>query len=408
MNRLLQGDVGAGKTVVALYALLVAAAGGVQAALMAPTEILARQHVRTLSKMLKQSRVNYRLLVGGQGDAERREILKGIASGDVDLVIGTHALLSESVEFSRLGLVVVDEQHKFGVRQRAALRAGDAAPHYLVMTATPIPRTVSMTQFGDLDVSILRGRPPGRQPVKTHVVAPAQRPKWWKFVREQLDQGRQAFVVTPLVDESESVPAISVSQAFEALTNGVLAEFRVDMLHGRMSAVEKENAIGRFREGETQVLVATTVVEVGVDVPNATMMIVASPERFGLSQLHQLRGRVGRGVHQGVCACLATEGLSDAVLERLASFAATTDGFELAELDFEIRGPGDLFGAKQSGLPPLLIADLTRDRATLDEARDAAQRMFADDPGLARPEHARLRRQMLARYGGVLELSDVG
>ncbi|QDU88091.1 ATP-dependent DNA helicase RecG [Pirellulimonas nuda] len=408
MNRLLQGDVGSGKTVVALYALLVAVAGGAQAALMAPTEILARQHALTLAGLLKQSRVNFRLLVGGQNEAERSEVLTGIASGDVNLVIGTHALLSEGVEFKRLGLAVIDEQHKFGVRQRAALRRGDSSPHYLVMTATPIPRTISMTQFGDLDVSILRDMPPGRQPVTTYLVAPEQRPRWWKFVRDRLHEGRQAYFVAPLVDGSDTVAAVSASQAFESLTNGELAEFRVDILHGRMTPADKDDAMARFRAGQTQVLVSTTVIEVGVDVANASVMMIASPDRFGLSQLHQLRGRVGRGGFPGFCGCLAEEELTDAARKRLEAFAATNDGFELAELDFKLRGPGDLFGAKQSGLPPLMIADLARDRETLEEARQAAHALFAADPGLKNPEHVLLRKQMLTRYGAALELGDVG
>lgn len=408
MNRLLQGDVGSGKTVVAVYAMLLSVAKGHQAALMAPTEILARQHAATLDKLLRQSRVEYRLLVGGQRDAERQEILSGLAAGEVQLVIGTHAVLQESVEFAKLGLVVIDEQHKFGVKQRAALRRGDRSPHYLVMTATPIPRTVSMTQFGDLDVSILRDMPPGRQPVTTYLVEPNQRERWWNFVRHRLREGRQAFVVTPLVEESENVNATSVAQAFEELTNGELDAFRVGLLHGRMPPAEKQEAMERFRQGDLQVLVSTTVIEVGVDVPNASVMVIASPQRFGLSQLHQLRGRVGRGSHAGYTALLAEEELNETARERLQAFVDTIDGFELAEIDFDLRGPGDLFGSKQSGLPPLMIADLQRDRELLEEARTAARELFTADPGLKRPEHTKLRQQMLRRYGDVLELSDVG
>ncbi|MEN1678878.1 MAG: ATP-dependent DNA helicase RecG [Planctomycetota bacterium] len=408
MNRLLQGDVGSGKTVVAVYAMLLCVARGCQAALLAPTEILARQHAATLDKLLTASRVEHRLLVGGQREAERREILEGLASGRVGVAIGTHAVLSEGVKFAKLGLAVIDEQHKFGVKQRAALRSDEHSPHYLVMTATPIPRTMSMTQFGDLDVSILRDMPPGRQPVKTYLVEEGQRERWWNFVRERLREDRQAYVVTPLVDESESIDAASVSAAFEELTNGELDAFRVGLLHGRMPPAEKEAAMDRFRRGELQVLVSTTVIEVGVDVPNASVMVIASAERFGLSQLHQLRGRVGRGGHPGFCAVLAGEALSDAARERLEAFAATTDGFELAEKDFELRGPGDLFGARQSGLPPLRVADLQRDREVLDEARAAAKALFDADPGLKSPANAKLRRQMLRRYGEALEISDVG
>lgn len=408
MNRLLQGDVGSGKTIVALYATLVCVAAGYQAALMAPTEILARQHARTLEQLLSASRVRHGLLVGGLKPSERQAMLKGLASGEIDLVIGTHAIVQEGVNFARLGLVVIDEQHKFGVRQRAALRSDDKSPHYLVMTATPIPRTISMTQFGDLDVSTVRDMPPGRQGVSTYVVEPDGRERWWHFARNQLLEGRQAFVVVPLVEESDSVQAISVDQAFEALTNGRLSEFRVGLLHGRMTPAEKEATMANFVRGELQVLVSTTVVEVGVDVPNASLMIIASPERFGLAQLHQLRGRVGRGAHAGYCAALVTEGLSDAALQRLREFAATTSGFELAEIDFRLRGPGDLFGTQQSGLPPLRIADLARDAELLVEARDAAAELFRDDPGLANSDLARLRKQMLSRYGAALELGDVG
>ena len=408
MNRLLQGDVGSGKTAVALYAMLLCVAHGYQSALMAPTEILARQHARTLQSLLEASRVRHRLLVGGLPEAERNQTLGGLAAGTIDLVIGTHAIVQDAVEFTKLGLVVIDEQHKFGVRQRAALRRGDTAPHYLVMTATPIPRTVSMTLFGDLDVSVLREMPPGRQPVQTYLVEPDQRGRWWDFVRSKLREGRQAFVVVPLVEESEHVSAASVSQAYERLTNGVLSEFRVGLVHGRMTPTEKEQAMAEFRDQKTQVLVSTTVIEVGVDVPNASVMVIASPERFGLAQLHQIRGRVGRGAHPGYCGVMLTIDMAEPVRERLKAFAATTDGFELAELDFQMRGPGDLFGTQQHGLPPLRIADLQRDREVLEEARAEAQRLYKLDPGLRQPENARLRRQMITRYGAALELSDVG
>lgn len=408
MNRLVQGDVGAGKTVVALYAMLACVAHGHQAALLAPTEVLARQHARTLEKLLVASRVRFRLLVGSMTDAEKQEVRDGLASGKVDLAIGTHALLQEKVEFADLGLAIIDEQHKFGVKQRAALRSGDNSPHYLVMTATPIPRTMSMTQFGDLDVSIIRDMPAGREPVSTYVVTPEQEERWWEFVRKHLRDGRQAFFVTPLVDESETIDAASVKQSFEELTNGELEAFRVGLLHGKLHPAEKEQAMADFREGRTQLLVSTTVIEVGVDVPNATIMMIASPSRFGLSQLHQLRGRVGRGTHAGVCALLLPPDAEDDLRERLAAFADTTDGFELAELDFKIRGPGDLFGAKQSGLPPLRIADLVRDQEVLIETRIAAQDLFTNDPGLKEETHVALRRQMLRRYGASLELGDVG
>jgi ATP-dependent DNA helicase RecG len=408
MNRLLQGDVGSGKTVVAVYAMLTCVAGGYQAALMAPTEILARQHAETLGGLLRASRVRYVLLVGGLSRKQRESALAEVAAGRVDLVIGTHAVVQEDVRFARLGLVVIDEQHKFGVRQRAALRQGRQSPHYLVMTATPIPRTVSMTLFGDLDVTTLREMPPGRQEVRTYIVEPGDQPRWWSFVRDKLRAGRQAYVVAPLVDESANVAAASVAEAFERLTNGELAAFRVGVIHGRMSLSEKEQAMADFRAGRTQVLVSTSVIEVGVDVLNACVMVIDSAERFGLAQLHQLRGRVGRGSFAGYCGVLANATMSPQARARLDAFAATSDGFRLAEMDFELRGPGDLFGTLQHGLPPFRIADLRRDCAVLEEARRQAQKLFAADPGLNHPCHARLRRQMLVRYGAALELSDVG
>jgi ATP-dependent DNA helicase RecG len=408
MNRLLQGDVGSGKTVVAVYAMLLCVARGYQAALMAPTEILARQHAETLAELLRASRVRYSLLVGGLSATQREAALAEIAAGNIDLVIGTHAVVQQDVRFAKLGLVVIDEQHKFGVRQRAALRQGERSPHYLVMTATPIPRTISMTLFGDLDVTTLRDMPPGRQEVRTYIVEPSDQPRWWNFVREKLRAGRQAYVVAPLVDESQNIAAASVAEAFERLTNGELAAFRVGIIHGRMAAAEKEQAMADFRAVRSHVLVSTSVIEVGVDVPNACVMVIDSPERFGLAQLHQLRGRVGRGIFAGFCGVLMRDEITAQARERLNAFAATADGFELAELDFQLRGPGDLFSTQQHGLPPLRIADLRRDRDVLEEARQKAEQLFAADPGLKDPDHQRLRRQMLVRYGNALDLSDVG
>jgi ATP-dependent DNA helicase RecG len=408
MNRLLQGDVGSGKTVVAVFAMLASVARGYQAVLLAPTEILARQHARTLEGLLHASRVRHLLLVGGLSTRQREDALADIAAARVDLVIGTHAILHEKVQFSRLGLVVIDEQHKFGVRQRAALRQGNRSPHYLVMTATPIPRTITMTLFGDLDVTTLREMPPGRQVVRTYVVEADAHARWWSFVREKLRAGRQAYVVAPLVEESDTVAAASVAAAFERLANGELADFRVGLVHGRMTPAEKEVAMAEFRSGRIHVLVSTSVIEVGVDVPNASVMVIESAERFGLAQLHQLRGRVGRDLHAGYCGVLVGDELSEEARARLAAFADTNDGFELAEMDFQLRGPGDLFGTQQHGLPPLRLADLRRDQQTLEEARAAAKKLFGEDPGLIRPEHGKLRRQMLSRYGDALELGDVG
>jgi len=407
MNRLLQGEVGSGKTVVAVYALLLSVAHRHQAALMAPTEILAQQHAETLAGLLAASQVRWGLLTGGLTPGERKETLRRIAAGELDLVIGTQAILQNDVEFARLGLVVIDEQHKFGVRQRARLKQAGLDPHYLVMTATPIPRTVAMTVFGDLDVSTLRDGPPGRQPVNTYLAQAEQREKWWDFFARKLREGRQGYVIVPLVEESAEVEAANLEQAFETLANGPLEAFRLGLLHGRMTPAEKAVAMASFRDGRTQVLVATTVVEVGVDVPNATLMTIEAGERFGLAQLHQLRGRVGRGTQAGFC-CVFAEPAGDDSRRKLEAFVGTTDGFKLAEIDFDIRGPGDLLGTRQHGLPPLRIADLAKDSALLEEARRDAQELVALDPGLARPEHARLQRMVLNRYGRVLELGDVG
>jgi len=407
MNRLLQGDVGSGKTVVAEYAMLLAVARGHQAVMMAPTEVLARQHARTLEANLHASRVRIALLTGSLTSKQRTQTLAAIAAGEVDLVVGTHAVQSETVAFHKLGLVVIDEQHKFGVEQRMSLRRAGLSPHYLVMTATPIPRTMTMALYGDLEISTLRETPPGRQNVYTYWVEESKRRKWWEFFRRKLREGRQGYVVTPLVDDSALLPLASVEQMFEQLANGELEAFRLDLVHGRQSADEKEAAMDRFRRGETQVLVATSVVEVGVDVPNATLMTIEGGERFGLAQLHQLRGRISRGVHPGYL-CVFADANSDESKHRLSAFTKTTDGFELAEIDFQLRGPGDLFSSKQHGLPPLRIADLTRDVDLLKEARVDAQTLIALDPELAEPEFDRLRRLVLSRYGKALDLGDVG
>lgn len=407
MNRLLQGEVGSGKTIVAVYAMMTCVAHGWQSAIMAPTEILARQHFQTLSRTLAGSQVRIGLLTGSLTAKERTELLTKLKAGEIDLLVGTQAIVQAGLEFAKLGLVVIDEQHKFGVRQRAALKQAGPAPHYLVMTATPIPRTVSMTLFGDLDISTLRESPPGRQPVNTYLVENERVPQWWEFVRKKLNEGRQAYVITPLVDESEHWEADSVASAHEDLANGPLEAFRIDVVHGRMNAIEKDEAMQRFHSGETQVLISTSVVEVGVDVPNATVMTIQGAERFGLAQLHQLRGRIRRGKFPGFCGVQADPQTDDA-RQRLEAFVATTNGFELAELDFQLRGPGDLLGTRQHGLPPLRMADLTRDAATLEEARHEAEQLIEEDPGLNSEQHALLKRMVLVRYGQALELGDVG
>jgi ATP-dependent DNA helicase RecG len=407
MNRLLQGDVGSGKTVVAVYAMLLAVAHGYQAVLMAPTEVLARQHALTIERLLSASQVRRAQLIGGLTSTQRAALLQLVAAGEIDIIVGTQAIIQEDVSFAKLGLVVIDEQHKFGVRQRAILKQAGPDPHYLVMTATPIPRSVTMTLFGDLDVSTLRDSPPGRQKVNTYLAGEAQRAKWWDFFRKKLREGRQGFVVTPLVDESDTAQVASIADTYESLANGELEAFRLGLIHGRMTPAEKDAVMDRFRSGELQALVCTSVVEVGVDVPNATLMTIESGHRFGLAQLHQLRGRISRGRFPGFC-CVFGDPQTDESRERLKAFVASTDGFELAETDFKLRGPGDIFGTRQHGLPPLRIADLLRDQAILEEARRDAQSLVTADPGLALEEHEKLRRMMLVRYGKALELGDVG
>jgi ATP-dependent DNA helicase RecG len=411
MNRLLQGDVGAGKTVVAEYAMLGAIAVGYQAVIMAPTDVLAQQHMRTLERDLAESRVRLALLTGSLTQSERKATLDKIAGGEVDIVVATHAIThaarKEASPFHRLGLVVIDEQHKFGVKQRAELKQAGLNAHYLVMTATPIPRTISISLFGDLDVSSLRSAPPGRQEVHTYVGEEDKRDQWWDFYRKKLLEGRQGYVIAPLVAQSEQVDAANVEEAFEELASDRLESFRVDLVHGRMSSAEKEAAMSRFRNGETQVLVATSVVEVGVDVANATLMTIEDAGRFGLAQLHQLRGRISRGAHPGYL-CVFAELASEETKKRLRAFADTTDGFALAELDFQMRGPGDIFGTKQHGLPPFRIADLQRDDDVLEEARERARQLIDAHTAEGPPSWERLHQMVLARFGSVLELGDVG
>ena len=409
MNRMLQGDVGSGKTMVAAYAMLVAIANKHQAAIMAPTEILARQHFHTMSGLLANSHVKIGLLTGSLKAAARREVLEQIQSGEVNLVIGTQAVVQDSVEFQRLGLAVVDEGHRFGVKQRARMRQGEdkLEPHYLVMTATPIPRSVSMTLFGDLDVSILRELPAGRQPVHSYVGTEDKRSAWWEFTRKKLREGRQAYVIAPLVDEQADGDVSSVEQLYESLCSEELEAFRVDLLHGRMSNDEKQEAMRRFRSGETQALVATSLVEVGVDVPNASVMTIENAERFGLAQLHQLRGRIGRGKHAGF-VCVYSPSDSPDARQRLEAFASTTDGFELAEIDFRLRGPGDLFSTRQHGLPKLRVADLLNDQEILEQAREDARQLLSEDPELKAEELSELRRRVMMRYGKSLQFGDVG
>jgi ATP-dependent DNA helicase RecG len=407
MNRLLQGDVGSGKTVVAQYAMLLAVANGHQSAMMAPTEILAQQHFHSLGKSLASSRVKIGCLTGSTTASERRELLRSLADGTTSIVVGTQALIGEDVRFHRLGLVVIDEQHKFGVAQRAKLRQHGIDPHSLVLSATPIPRTVSMTWFGDLELSTLKERPPGRGPLHTYLARDGWQSRWWQFVRQRLDEGRQAYVVAPRVSVDDESEATSAEQVYEQLAGGLLQGVRLGLLHGRMASADKAEALERFVQGRTQVLVATTVIEVGIDVPNATVMTIFGADRFGLAQLHQLRGRVTRGKHPGY-VCLFADGVEDSrEHERLKVLASTDDGFALAEADVRLRGPGDLLGTRQMGMPPLRIADPLRDIEVVEHARALARQWIDEDPDLQHADHLRLRTQVLRRYGDRLELGDI-
>jgi len=398
MNRLLQGDVGAGKTVVALLAAIVAMENGLQVAFMAPTEILADQHYLTIRRLLDRSRFRIARLTGSVPAARRREILAELASGTTHLVVGTHALAEEAVSFQSLGLVVIDEQHRFGVLQRATLRAKGMHPDVLVMTATPIPRTLALTAYGDLDVSLIRDRPPGRQVIRTIATPESERERVYAMAQRELQAGRQIYVVYPLVEESEKVDLRAATAMADHLRLEVFPAFTVALLHGRLKSDEKERVMAAFTRGDVHVLVATTVVEVGVDVPNATMMIVEHAERFGLSQLHQLRGRVGRGAHAATCVLLYQARPGDAGRARLEALVETADGFEIAERDLALRGPGDFFGTRQSGIPTLRVGDLLRDYRLMEEARQAAG-AWIDRAGSTDPWAIELSASWAQRFG---------
>jgi ATP-dependent DNA helicase RecG len=407
MSRLLQGDVGSGKTVVAAAAMLLAVAAGKQAALMVPTEILAEQHFGTLSGLLGaqdwglgRTPVVARL-TGSVARAERAPLLRAIASGQVDVVVGTHALIQRHVSFNDLALIVVDEQHRFGVAQRASLRSKGQAPHVLVMSATPIPRSLALTLYGDLDVSAIDELPPGRQPIETRWLLPRERERAYSFVRSQVQKGRQAFILYPLIEESDKLEVRAAVAEFERLQRSVFPDLKLGLLHGRMRGSEKDGIMQSFRQGEIDVLVSTSVVEVGIDVPNASVMLIEGADRFGLAQLHQFRGRVGRGPHPSYCLLLSDSASPDdlnagSTWERLRAIEETQDGFVLAEKDLELRGPGDFFGIRQSGLPELRLASLSNVRI-LEQAREEAQAIFRADPALSRPEHRRLAEQV-ARF----------
>ena len=396
MNRLVQGDVGSGKTMVAAYGAWLAAKNGRQCALMAPTELLAEQHFRSLAPLLEQASLRVGLLTGAVKGRARKELLAALAAGELDLLIGTHALLSEGVDYADLGLVITDEQHRFGVAQRAALSAkARRPPHVLVLSATPIPRTLSLVIYGDLDVSVIDELPPGRTPVQTFVVGEDKRQRMYGFVRKLVGEGRQAYIVCPAVEEGEDEGAgLKAATTYaQGLQTEVFPDLRVGLVHGKMKPREKDAVMTAFAGGELDVLVSTTVIEVGVDVPNAALMVVENADRFGLSQLHQLRGRVGRGKHQSYCVLVTSTRNPDS-RARLKVLTKTTDGFQIAEEDLKLRGPGDFFGQRQHGLPQLRIADLAGDMRVLKEAQLAAQELLERDPGLKRPEHAPLLKQI--------------
>ncbi len=408
MNRLIQGDVGSGKTVVALMAALRVVECGYQAAIMTPTEVLAEQHYLTVHRWVEPLGVKVALLTSNVKGLEREEIYRHIRSGEVQIVIGTHAVIQEQVEFHRLGLAIIDEQHKFGVVQRGLLKKKGENPDVLVMTATPIPRTLAMTLYGDLDISLIDELPPGRMPVTTKIFPESARNRVYRIVEEEVKKGRQAFLVYPLVEESEKLDLKNATQMAEHLQKEVFPSFRVGLLHGRMKSEEKEAIMMEFKERKIDLLVATTVIEVGIDIPNASVMVVEHAERFGLSQLHQLRGRIGRGNYPSQCILLAHYRSSEEARIRLQAMERTHDGFKIAEQDLELRGPGDFFGIRQSGLPDFRVAHILRDTSILIEARKEAFRLVQEDPHLEKPYHAGLKEALRQRWKGRLELATIG
>lgn len=409
MSRLLQGDVGSGKTVVALIAMVLAVLDGGQAAILAPTEILAEQHHKGMTQLLEaigqlfDRQFNIKLLTGGITGTQRNELLTELAQGQIDILVGTHAIIQGNVEFKDLRLAVIDEQHRFGVEQRSALRDKGFNPHMLVMTATPIPRTLALTLYGDLDLSIIDEMPPGRQPIKTRWLTPRERERAYSFIKSQIEKGRQAFVICPLVEESEKTEARSAIEEHERLQKQVFYRLKLGLLHGRMKSTEKEKVMKEFKDQQTHILVSTSVVEVGIDVPNASVMLVEGANRFGLAQLHQFRGRVGRGQHDSYCLLLADKVTPEAK-ERLQAVERTTDGFELAESDLKMRGPGEFFGTRQSGLPDLKLVQLT-DVKLLELARQEAQTIFEKDEHLEQPQHLLLARQVENFWNNKSDLS---
>jgi len=406
MNRLLQGDVGSGKTIVAVAAALIAVDNGYQAAVMAPTEILAQQHAIVLRRLLEPLGISVELALGSLTQRERAGVRERLAGGQSRIAVGTHALIQEGVGFARLGLVVIDEQHRFGVLQRQALAKKGERPHVLVMTATPIPRTLTLTLYGDLDISILDELPPLRKPVLTHWKTAEKRAQVYAATQRLLSEGRQAYIVCALVEESEKLQAKSATQLSEHIASAVFPQYRVGLLHGQMKPDDKDAIMARFKAHEIDVLVATSVIEVGIDVPNASVIVIEDADRFGLAQLHQLRGRVGRGEHASFCILMADPKTEDG-RARLEALTQTSDGFKIAEEDLRLRGPGEFYGTKQSGLPELMLADIIVDREVLLETREAAFSLVDSDPKLQRPEHAPLVRALERSRAG-FDLIGVG
>ncbi len=408
MHRLLQGDVGSGKTLVAMMAALIAIENDAQVAVVAPTEILAEQHFKTFQTWLEPLGLSACLLQGSMAAGAKREALNAISTGRVNLVVGTHAVLQDAVEFHMLGLGIIDEQHRFGVRQRSVLKHKGANPDILVMTATPIPRTLSMTLYGDLSVSVIDELPPGRKPITTRMYPVSQRSKTYQLIREQLSLGRQVYIVYPLVEESEKSDLQAATVAAEELQNDIFPEVKVGLLHGRMKTSDKDSVMEDFRQGRLQLLVSTTVIEVGVDVPNASVMVIEHADRFGLSQLHQLRGRVGRGAEQSFCILIPSDNYSADAARRLQVMVETNDGFKIAEADLEIRGPGDFLGTRQAGLPEFRVANLVKDIKILEAARQEAFAYVEQTKRLTTPDALDIRHELLRRWGGRLELAAVG
>ncbi len=408
LGRLLQGDVGSGKTVVALAAMMLAVGKGYQAALMVPTEILAEQHYERICGYMSDLGVTVGLLIGSMGKAEKRRMHGRIRSGDVDLIIGTHALIQEGITFNQLGLAVIDEQHRFGVKQRAVMGKGNLLPHFLVMTATPIPRSLAQTVYGDLDLSVIDELPKGPRRVTTEIVESEDADRVYRRLREAFEAGRQAFIVYPLVEESARSDLADATNAFEQLQGGIFKDFPLGLLHGRMSFEEKSRAIGMFRDGEVAGLVTTTVIEVGVDIPNASILVINHPERFGMAQLHQLRGRVGRGGSEGLCFLIPGEGLGERGRERLMFFAATDDGFEVAEKDLDLRGPGEIWGVRQSGLPSFRLIHPSRDAAIVQRSWEESDRIIEADPLLRDPENRLVADYFHLYYETRMELAEIG